>query len=51
MTAAEWRRPRTVSGSATPGLNVFGGNTVTRGLYESGGSEINSLHMVKSLTS
>jgi ribosomal protein S18 acetylase RimI-like enzyme len=38
-------------GRTTLGLNVFGGNTVARSLYESAGFEINSLHMVKTLTS
>jgi ribosomal protein S18 acetylase RimI-like enzyme len=36
-------------GATTIGLNVFGGNAVARGLYESCGFEVSSLQMRKAL--
>ena len=36
-------------GAATIGLNVFGGNSVACGLYESSGFEVSSLQMHKAL--
>jgi ribosomal protein S18 acetylase RimI-like enzyme len=39
----------TSRGGDSVGLNVFAGNTVARGLYESAGYEVTAIHMRKSL--